>query len=61
LTTPCAATLSCDHTGSTSAAPCVATTCLGATPALLRVRHAPPRCRLLVASCRPFISTRIPL
>jgi hypothetical protein len=36
------------------------TTCLAATPALLRVRHAPPRCRLLVASRRPFISTSFP-
>jgi hypothetical protein len=35
LTTLCAATLSCSHTSSTSATPCVATTCLAATPALL--------------------------
>jgi hypothetical protein len=32
------------------------TTCLAATLALLRVRHAPPRRRLPVASRRPFIS-----
>jgi hypothetical protein len=38
----CAATLSCGHTGSTSATWCIATTCLAATLALLRVRHAPP-------------------
>jgi hypothetical protein len=31
----------CSHTGSTSATPCVATTCLVATLALLRVRRAP--------------------
>jgi hypothetical protein len=30
------------HRHSTSATPCIATTCLAATPALLRVRHAPP-------------------
>jgi hypothetical protein len=41
-TTPCAVTSSCGHTGSTSATPCVATTCLAATPALLRVRRALP-------------------
>jgi hypothetical protein len=28
--------------------------------ALLRVHRAPPRRRLLVASCRPFISTSFP-
>jgi hypothetical protein len=59
-TTPCAATSSCDHTGSTSATPCVVTNCLAATPALLRVRHAPPRRRLLVALRRPLISTSFP-
>jgi hypothetical protein len=36
------------------------TTCLAATLALLRVRHAPPRCRLPIASCRPFILTSFP-
>jgi hypothetical protein len=43
-TTPCAATAisSCSHTSSTSAMPCVATTCLAATPAVLRVPHVPP-------------------
>jgi hypothetical protein len=41
-TTPCAATLSCGHASSTSATPCIVTTCLTATLALLRVRHAPP-------------------
>jgi hypothetical protein len=41
-TTPCVAavTSSCGHTGSTSATLCVATTCLVATPALLRSRTA---------------------
>jgi hypothetical protein len=57
LTTPCAVTSSCGHAGSTSATPCVVTTCLAVTLALLRVRRAPPRRRLLVASCRPFILT----
>jgi hypothetical protein len=56
-TTPCVATLSCGHAVFTSATPCVVTTCLAATPALLRVRRAPPRRRLLVASRRPFILT----
>jgi hypothetical protein len=59
-TTPCAATSSCGHASSTSATPWGATTCLAATLALLRVRHAPPRRRLPVASCRPFISTNFP-
>jgi hypothetical protein len=59
-TTPCAVTSSCGHTGSTSVAPCVATTCLVATLALLRIHRAPPRHRLLVASRRPFISTSFP-
>jgi uncharacterized membrane protein YgcG len=59
-TTPCAATSSCGHTGSTSATPCVAATCLAATLALLRVRRAPPRRRLSVASRRPFILTSFP-
>jgi hypothetical protein len=59
-TTPCAATSSCGHIGSTSATPCVATTCLAAALALFRVRHAPPRYRVSVASCRPFISTSFP-
>jgi hypothetical protein len=56
-TTPCVVTSSCGHTGSTSATPCVATTYLAATLALLRVRRAPLRRRLPVASRRPFIST----
>jgi hypothetical protein len=60
LTTLCAATSSCGHAGSTSATPCVVTTCLVATLALLRVRHAPPRHRLPVASRRPLISTSFP-
>jgi hypothetical protein len=38
----------------------VVTTCLTAILALLRVRCAPPRCRLPVALCRPFISTSFP-
>jgi hypothetical protein len=59
-TTPCAATSSCGHAGSTLATPCVVTTCLTATLALLRVRHAPPRRHLPVASRRPFISTSFP-
>jgi hypothetical protein len=37
-TTPCAATSSCCHIGSTPATPSVAATCLAATLALLRVR-----------------------
>jgi hypothetical protein len=41
-TTPCAATSSCGHTGSTSATQYVVTTCLATTLALLRVRHALP-------------------
>jgi hypothetical protein len=36
------------------------TTCLAATLALFRVRRAPPRRRLSVASRRPFISTSFP-
>jgi hypothetical protein len=59
-TTPCAATSSCGHAGSTSATLCVVTTRLAATLALLRVRRAPPRRRLRVASRRPFISTSFP-
>jgi hypothetical protein len=59
-TTPYVATSSCGHTGSTSATPCILTTCLAATLALLRVRHVPPRRRLPVASRRPFISTSFP-
>jgi hypothetical protein len=59
-TTPCAATSSCGHAGSTSATPCVVTTCLAATLALLRARRTPPRRRLPVASCRPFILTSFP-
>jgi hypothetical protein len=46
--------------GSTSATPCVVTTCLAATLALLRVHYAPPRRCLPVASRRPFISTSFP-
>jgi hypothetical protein len=60
LTTQCAATSSCGLTGSTSATPCVATTCLAETLALLRVRCVPPRRRLPVASRRLFISTSFP-
>jgi hypothetical protein len=59
-TTPCTATSSCGHAGSTSAMSCVVTTCLTATLALLRVRCEPPRRRLPVASRRPFISTSFP-
>jgi hypothetical protein len=59
-TTLCAATSSCDHTCSNLATPCVVTTCLAATLDLLRVRRVPPRRRLPVASCRPFISTSFP-
>jgi hypothetical protein len=59
-TTPCAATSSCGHAGSTSATSCVVTTCLAATLTLLRVRRAPPRRHLSVASRRPFISTSFP-
>jgi hypothetical protein len=59
-TAPCAATSSCSHSGSTSATPCVVTICLAATLALLRVRRAPPRRRLPIASRRPFISTSFP-
>jgi hypothetical protein len=53
-------TSSCGHTGSTSTTPCIVTTCLAATLALLRVRHASPRCRLPVASRRPLILTSFP-
>jgi hypothetical protein len=58
-TTPCtdAAISSCGRTGSTSATPCVTTTCLVATSALLRVRRAPSRHRLSIASRLPLIST----
>jgi hypothetical protein len=59
-TTPCTATSSCGHASSTSATLFVATTCLAATLALLRVRCALPRHRLLVSSHRPFISTSFP-
>jgi hypothetical protein len=52
--------LSRGNTGSTSATSCVATTCLAATLALLRVRHVLPQRCLLVASHRPFISTSFP-
>jgi hypothetical protein len=48
---------SCEHAGSTSVTPCVVTTFLAATLALLQVRRALPRRRLLVALRRPFIST----
>jgi hypothetical protein len=48
------------HTGSTSATPCVTTSCLVATVALLRVCCALPRRHLPVASRRPFISTSFP-
>jgi hypothetical protein len=44
-TTSCAVTSSRGHTDSTSAMSCVATTCLAATVALLRVRRALPRRR----------------
>jgi hypothetical protein len=60
LTTPCVASSSCGQTGSTSATPCVATTCLAATLALHQLRRVPLRHRLLVASRRPFISTSFP-
>jgi hypothetical protein len=59
-TTPLAATSSCNHTGSTSAMPCVATTCLAETLALHQLRHTPSRRRLLVALRRPFILTSFP-
>jgi hypothetical protein len=59
-TTPCAATSSCGHAGSTSATPYIVTTCLAATLALLQVCRAPLRRRLPVASRRPFISTSFP-
>jgi hypothetical protein len=59
-TTPCATTSSCGHASSTSATPCVVTTCLAATLALLQVRRAPPRRRLLVTSRRPFFLTSFP-
>jgi hypothetical protein len=59
-TTPCAVTSSCGHAGSTSATPCGVITYLAATLALLRVRRAPPRRHLPVASRRPFISTSFP-
>jgi hypothetical protein len=48
------------HTGSTSTMLCVVTTCLTATPTLLRARRAPPRRRLPVASRRPLIWTSFP-
>jgi hypothetical protein len=60
LTTLCAATSSCGHAGSTSATPCVVTTFLVATLALLRVHRVPPRRRLPIASRRPFISSNFP-
>jgi hypothetical protein len=60
LTTPCAATSSCGHAGSTSSTPRVVTICLATTLALLRVRRALPRRRLLVTSRQPFISTSFP-
>jgi hypothetical protein len=41
-TTPCAATSSCGRSDSTSATPCVVTTCLAATLARLRARRTPP-------------------
>jgi hypothetical protein len=56
----CATTSSCGHAGSTSSTPCVVTTCLVATLALLQVFRAPPRRRLPVASRRPFILTSFP-
>jgi hypothetical protein len=59
-TTPCAVTSSCGHVGSTSSTSCVVTTCFVATLALLRVRRAPPRRRIPVASRRPFILTSFP-
>jgi hypothetical protein len=60
-TTLCAKTSSCGHTGSTSATPCVATACLATTLARHQLRRTPPRRRLLVASCRLFISTSFQL
>jgi hypothetical protein len=59
-TTPCIATSSCGHTGSTLATSCVMATCLAATLAQHQLRRASPRRRLLVASRRPFISTSFP-
>jgi hypothetical protein len=56
----CAATSSCGHTGSTSATPCFVASCLAATLDLLRVRRAPLRRHLPVASRRPFILTSFP-
>jgi hypothetical protein len=53
-------TSSCGHTGSTSATPCVVTTCDAATLAPFRVHRAPSRRRLPVASRRPFILTSFP-
>jgi hypothetical protein len=49
-TTPCTVISSCCHAGSSLATPCVVTTCLAATLALLRVCRTPPRRRLPVAS-----------
>jgi hypothetical protein len=48
------------RTGSTSATPCITTTCLAATLAVLRVRHVPPRHSPPVASRRPLILTSFP-
>jgi hypothetical protein len=50
LTTPCTVTSSCGHSGSTLATWCIATTCLAATLALLRVRCALSQHRLPAAS-----------
>jgi hypothetical protein len=44
-TTLCAATSSCGHAGTTLATPCVVTTCLAVTLALLRVRRVYAACR----------------
>jgi hypothetical protein len=59
-TTPCTATSSCSHTGSTLATPCITTTCIATTLDLLRVRRVAPRRRLPVASSRLLISTCFP-
>jgi hypothetical protein len=48
------------HTGSSSAMPCAATTCLMQTPTLPWLRCASPRCRLPIASHRILISASFP-
>jgi hypothetical protein len=56
----CLGTLCGSSSGSSSTTPCVVTTCLTATLALLQVCRALLRHRLPVASRRPFISTSFP-